>query len=125
MYLTGGIDKIEIAEIEGVTTLILKGALVGTVPVAQLHLTLDHLLSDGRKKLALDTRGLSRIDTVGMAEIFGSVRRAKKAVADLSLITNAFVDGRVTMRIFRLDVHIESFDTEEKGIVACSKRRRA
>src|SRR3989338_979294 len=62
--------------------------------VAEFHLMIDELLEAGRKKLAIDTRALSVIDTVGMAESFDSTRRARKFHAEVVLITRAMIDGK-------------------------------
>ena len=116
--------RITITEIGGVTTLVLKGALVDPGPVAELHLTIDHLLTAGRKKIMIDLRMLSRIDTVGMGEVFGSVQRVHEAGSQLSFIPTPFVEGRVVTRTFRPHVCLESCVTEGEGIKACSRKRR-
>ncbi|MEK7583988.1 MAG: hypothetical protein AAB490_01980 [Patescibacteria group bacterium] len=116
--------RISICEVDAVTTVVLKGALVDPGPVAELHLTIDELLAAGRKRLAIDTRLLSVIDTVGMAEIFDTTRRARKVGVEVMLITRAMIDGREFKRVLKLDVHIESCETEEVGIAAVNRRRR-
>ncbi|OGY92972.1 MAG: hypothetical protein A3B31_00345 [Candidatus Komeilibacteria bacterium RIFCSPLOWO2_01_FULL_53_11] len=116
--------RIDITETEGVTTLVLSGALVDPGPVAELHLMIDQLLEAGRKKLSLDLRSLSVIDTVGMAEIFDATRRARKVGAEVLLITLTMIEGQVVTRVLKLDVHIESCETDEKGLAAVNGGRR-
>ena len=109
--------KISDRQVGGITVLDLNGRLVLGDGTSGLRDKLKTLTSEGRKKILLNLKGLSYIDSSGLGALVGGYATVKGQQGDIKLVS---LDGRVhdLLRVTKLLTVFEVFDDEGKAIAS-------
>ena len=116
--------KITEREVDGVTVLMLDGRIVLGEETVGLREKVKSLLGLGKKKLVLDLKGVTMIDSSGLGALVSSHTSAKSADATLRLC-NLGSRTNELLQMTRLLTVFEVSDSETDAVRALSKAASA
>src|ERR1700739_1057196 len=77
--------KLATHEVDGVTVLVLDGRIVLGEETSKLRETVKNLVSEGKKKLVLDMKNVTMIDSSGLGALVAAYSSAKSVGASVRL----------------------------------------
>ena len=109
--------KISDRQVDGVTVLDLSGRLVLGEETSTLREKLKSLSSDWRKKILLNMKDVSYIDSSGLGALVGGYATVSGQQGQLKLVG---LNGKVhdLLRVTKLLTVFETFDDEAKAIAS-------
>jgi len=116
--------KIANSEVNGVDVLALEGRIVLGEETVTLREKVKGLLALGKKKLVLDLKNVTMIDSSGLGELVAASTRAKAAGATLRLC-NLGTRTNELLQITRLVTVFEVSSTEADAVRAMAKASSA
>jgi anti-sigma B factor antagonist len=112
--------KLTNREVNGVTVVELDGRIVLGEETNKLRDTVKSLVSQGKKKLVLDVKNVTTIDSSGLGALVAAYSTAKSSGASLRL-SNLGAHFNQLLQITRLLTVFEVSKTQEDAIAAFSK----
>jgi anti-sigma B factor antagonist len=112
--------KLTNLEIDGVTVLDLDGRIVLGEETSKLRESVKNLVSQGKKKLVLDMKNVTMIDSSGLGALVAAYSSAKSAGASLRLC-NLGAHFNQLLQITKLLTVFEVSKTQEEAIRSFSK----
>jgi anti-sigma B factor antagonist len=116
--------KIVNDEVDGVEVLRLNGRIVVGEETAALREKVKGLLAEGRKKLVLDLKDVTAIDSSGLGTLVASYSSAKSAGATLRLC-NLGSRNNELLQMTKLVTVFEVFNSEEDAVRSFSNSQSA
>jgi anti-sigma B factor antagonist len=109
--------KITDREVKGVTVVDLGGRLVLGEGTSALRDRLKSLTNDGHKKILLNLKGLSYIDSSGLGALVAGYATVTSQQGQIKLVS---LDGKVhdLLRVTKLLTVFEAFDDENKAVAS-------
>jgi anti-sigma B factor antagonist len=107
-------------EINGVTVLELDGRVVLGEETNKLRENVKNLVSQGKKKIVLDVKNVTMIDSSGLGALVAAYSSAKSAGASLRLC-NLGAHFNQLLQITKLLTVFEVSKTQEEAVSAFSK----
>lgn len=107
--------KLASHEVDGVTVLTLDGRIVLGEETSKLRETVKNLVSDGKKKLVLDMKNVTMIDSSGLGALVAAYSSAKSAGASLRLC-NLGAHFNQLLQITKLLTVFDVSKTEEDAV---------
>jgi anti-sigma B factor antagonist len=102
-------------EIDGITVLALDGRIVLGEETSKLRETVKNLVSSGKKKLVLDVKNVTMIDSSGLGALVAAYSSAKSAGASVRLC-NLGAHFNQLLQITRLLTVFEVSKSQEDAI---------
>jgi len=112
--------KLTNREVDGITVLTLDGRIVLGEETSKLRESVKNLVSGGKKKLVLDMKNVTMIDSSGLGALVAAYSSAKSAGASLRLC-NLGVHFNQLLQITNLLTVFEVSNTEEDAVRSFSK----
>ena len=112
--------KLTNLEIDGVTVLDLDGRIVLGEETSKLRESVKNLVSQGKKKLVLDMKNVTMIDSSGLGALVAAYSSAKSAGASLRLC-NLGAHFNQLLQITKLLTVFEVSKTQEEAVRSFSK----
>ncbi len=116
--------KIAIREMDDVAVLALDGRIVLGEETSSLREKVKSLLGDGRKKIVLDLKNVTLIDSSGLGALVAAYSSAKSCGASLRLC-NLGSRSNELLQITKLYTVFEVSNTEADAVRAMSKTASA
>ena len=116
--------KITDAEVDGVEVLVLEGRVVLGEETVALRQKVKDLLSAGKKKIVLDLKNVTMIDSSGLGALVAAHTSAKAAEATLRLC-NLGSRTNELLQMTRLLTVFEVSDSEADAVRAMTKAATA
>src|SRR5262245_4264123 len=107
--------QIEERVVGDVTVLVLTGRLVLAEGEFPLRQAVDRLVRDGRVKILLDMRGITRLDSIGIGMIVSTFLTTFRHGGRLKLLHLTDRGGHL-MYVTKLNTVFEIFDSEEAAL---------
>lgn len=112
--------KLTNREVDGVAVLALDGRVVLGEETSALRETVKSLISQGKKKLVLDMKNVTKIDSSGLGALVAAYASAKSADATLRLI-NLGPHLNQLLQVTKLFTVFEVSNTEAEAVRSFSK----
>ena len=112
--------KLTNSEIDGITVLALDGRIVLGEETGKLRESVKNLVADGKKKLVLDMKSVTMIDSSGLGALVAAYSSAKSEGASLRLC-NLGAHFDQLLQITKLLTVFEVSKTQEDAIRSFSK----
>jgi anti-sigma B factor antagonist len=112
--------KLATHEVDGVTVLALDGRIVLGEETSKLRETVKNLVSEGKKKLVLDMKNVTMIDSSGLGALVAAYSSAKSAGASVRL-SNLGAHFNNLLQITKLLTVFEVSKTREDAVRSFSK----
>ena len=112
--------KLATHEVDGVTVLVLDGRIVLGEETSKLRETVKNLVSEGKKKLVLDMKNVTMIDSSGLGALVAAYSSAKSAGASVRL-SNLGAHFNQLLQITKLLTVFEVSKTQEDAVRSFSK----
>ena len=115
--------KLTNSEIDGVTVLALDGRIVLGEETSKLRERVKKLVSEGKKKLVLDMKNVTMIDSSGLGALVAAYSSAKSGGASLRL-SNLGVHSNQLLQATKLLTVFEVSKTKEDAVRSFSKAQK-
>jgi anti-sigma B factor antagonist len=112
--------KLTNSEIDGITVLALDGRIVLGEETSKLRESVKNLVSAGKKKLVLDMKNVTMIDSSGLGALVAAYSTAKSAAASLRLC-NLGAHFNQLLQITKLLTVFEVSKSQEDAVRSFSK----
>jgi len=107
--------KLASHEVDGVTVLLLDGRIVLGEETSKLRETVKNLVSEGKKKLVLDMKNVTMIDSSGLGALVAAYSSAKSGGASVRLC-NLGAHFNQLLQITKLLTVFEVSKTQEDAV---------